>query len=47
MKWFSNPLTGDKFMSELHFRQPGLTYSYTNHRKRIQKLKKTGDLNYI
>ena len=34
-------LTGDKFMSELHLKQPGFTYSacgpFTKHHKRIQK----------
>ena len=33
-------LTGDKFMPELHLRQPGFTYSacgqFTEHRERIQ-----------
>ena len=32
-------LTGDKFMPELHLRQPGFTYSacgpFTKHRERI------------
>ena len=44
-------LTGDKLMAKLHLRQPGFTYSacglFTKHRKRIQKFKETGDLNYI
>ena len=34
-------LTGDKFMSELHLKQPGFTYSacgpFTKHHERIQK----------
>ena len=34
-------LTGDKFMSELHLKQPGFTNSacgpFTKHHKRIQK----------
>ena len=34
-------LTGDKFISELHLKQPGFTYSacgpFTKHHERIQK----------
>ena len=41
-------LTGDKFMPELHLKQPGFTYSpcgpFTKHRERIQKLRETGNL---
>ena len=41
-------LTGDKFMLELHLRQPELTYSahemFTKHRERIQKFRKAGNL---
>ena len=37
-------LTGDKFMPEMHLKQPGLTYSvcgpFTKNKDRIQKLKK-------
>ena len=44
-------LTGDKFMPEMHLRQPQFTYSacgsFTKHKQRIQKLKETGDTNYI
>ena len=44
-------LTADKFMPELHLRQPGFTYSacgpFTKHRERIQKFSKTGNLNHI
>ena len=44
-------LTGDKFMLELHLRQPEFTYGaygpFNRHRERIQKFKETGDLNYI
>ena len=44
-------LTGDKFMSEMHLRQPGFTYSacgpFTKNKERIQKFKETGDRNYI
>ena len=41
----------DKFMLELHLRQPGITYSawgpFTIQRKRIQKFKEKTDLKYI
>ena len=44
-------LAGDKFMPEMHLRQPQFTYSacgtFTNHKQRIQKFKETGDTNYI
>ena len=44
-------LVGDKFMPEMHLRQPGLTYSacgpFTNNKERIQKFKQTGDSIYI
>ena len=44
-------LAGDKFMPEIHLRQPQFTYSacvpFTKHKQRIQKLKETGDTNYI
>ena len=44
-------LTGDKFMPEMHLRQPGFTYSAcgqcTKSKERIQKLKQTGDSRYI
>ena len=44
-------LTGDKFMPEMHLKQPGFTYSacrpFTNKKERIQKFKETGDTNYI
>ena len=34
-------LAGDKFMSEIHFKQPGFTYSacrpFTKNKERIQK----------
>ena len=39
-------LAGDKFMSELHLRQPRFNYSawgpFTKHGERIQKFKETG-----
>ena len=50
-------LVGDRFMQELHLkqprqkRQPGFTYSacgqFTKNKERIEKLKKTGDTRYI
>ena len=44
-------LAGDKFMPEMHLRQPQFTYSacgpFTTHKQRIQKIKETGDTNYI
>ena len=44
-------LAGDKFMPEMHLRQPQFTYSacgpFTKHKQRIQNFKKTGDTNYI
>ena len=44
-------LAGDKFMSEMHLRQPQFTYSacgpFTKHKQRIQKFKETDDKNYI
>ena len=44
-------LAGDKFMPEVHLRQPQFTYSscgpFTKHKQRIQKFKETGDTNYI
>ena len=44
-------LTGDKFTPELHLEQAGITHSaceqFMKHCKRIQKIKETGDMNYI
>ena len=44
-------LSGDKFMPEMHLRQPGFTYSYsvpfTKNKERIQKFKEIGDSRYI
>ena len=43
--------TGDKFMPEIHLKQPGFTYSacrpFTKNKERIQKFKETGDTDYI
>ena len=44
-------LAGVKFMSEMHLKQPGFTYSgcgpFTKNKERIQKCKETGDRSYI
>ena len=44
-------LAGDKFMSEMHLRQPQFTYStcgpFAKHKQRIEKFKEIGDANYI
>ena len=44
-------LVGDKFMPEMHLRQPGFTYSahgpFTKNKERIQKFKQTGDSRHI
>ena len=44
-------LAGDKFMPDIHLRQPGFTYSacgtFPKIKERIQKFKETGDSRYI
>ena len=44
-------LAGDKFMPEMHLRQPRFVYSacgsFTRHKERIKKFKETGDTRYI
>ena len=44
-------LAGDKFMPEMHLKQPGFTYSacepFTKNKERIQNFKETGDANYV
>ena len=44
-------LAGNKFMPEMHLKQPGFTYSacgpFTKKKERIQEFKVTGDTNYI
>ena len=44
-------LTGDKFMPELHLRQPGLNYKicrpFIKHRERTQNVKKAINLKHI
>ena len=44
-------LAGDKFVPEIHSKQPGFTYGvcvpFTRNKQRIQKFMQTGDTNYI
>ena len=44
-------LTGDKFMPELHPKQPGITYSacgsFTKYQERIQKFWIIGNLKHL
>ena len=44
-------LASDKFMPEMHLRQPQFVYSacgtFTRHKERIKKFKQTGDTRYI
>ena len=44
-------LANDKFMPEMHLRQPRFVYSaygpFTRHKERIKKFKQTGDTRYI
>ena len=44
-------LVGDKFMPEMHLRQPEFTYSacgpFKKTKEKIQKFKPTGDSRYI
>ena len=44
-------LAGDKFIPEMHLRQPIFTYSacgpFTKNKERMQKYKETVDLRYI
>ena len=44
-------LAADKFMPEVHLRQPGFTYSacgpFTETKERIQKFKETEDSRYV
>ena len=44
-------LAGDKFIPEMHLKQPGFTNSacgpLTKNKERIQKFKETGDTSYI
>ena len=42
---------GDKFMPEMHLRQPGFVYSacgpFTRHKEGIKEFKRTSDTRYI
>ena len=43
-------LVGDKFMPEMHLKQPGVTYSaspFTENKKRIEKFMQTGNTDFI
>ena len=44
-------LAGDKFIPEMHLRQPGFTYSacgsFTKNKERIKKFRETRDTRYI
>ena len=44
-------LVDDKFMSEMHFKQPGFTYSvcgpFTKNKERIEKFMQTGNTNFF
>ena len=44
-------LAGDKFMPEMHLKQPGFSYSgcapFTKNKQRIQKFKETSDTSCI
>ena len=44
-------LAGDKFIPEMHLKQPGFTYigcgPFTKNKERIQKFKETGETSYI
>ena len=44
-------LVGDRFMPEMHLKQPGFTYSafgpFTRNKKRIEKLLQSGNSDFI
>ena len=44
-------LVGDKFMPEMHLKQPGFTYSacgpFTKNKERIEKFMATGNTDFI
>ena len=44
-------LAGDKFMTEMHFKQTGFTYGacgpFTKNKERIEKFMKTGNTDFI
>ena len=44
-------LAGDKFMPEMHLKQPGFTYSasgpFIKNKERIEKFMQTGNIDFI
>ena len=44
-------LAGDKFIPEMHLKQPGFTYSacdpFTRNKERIEKFRQTGNTYFI
>ena len=44
-------LVGDKFMPEMHLKQPGFTYSacvpFTKNKERIEKFMQTGNTDFV
>ena len=44
-------LVGDKFMPEMHLKQPGFTYSacgpFTKNKERIKKFRQTGNTDFV
>ena len=44
-------LVGDKFMPDMHLKQPGFTYSacglFTKNKERIEKFMQTGNTDFI
>ena len=44
-------LVGEKFMLEMHLKQPGFTYSacglFIKNKERIEKFMQTGNINFI
>ena len=44
-------LSEDKFMPEMHLKQPGFTYSadgsFTKNKERVEKFMQTGDTSFI
>ena len=44
-------LAGDKFMPEMHLKQPGFTYStygqFTKNKERIEKFMQTGNIDFF
>ena len=44
-------LVGDKFMPEMHLKQPGFTYSacgpFTENKERIEKFMQTGNTSFL